>query len=339
MMFAGLLFTAVWLPGIAALSPTVRTSVDPKHDPNIVITVGKGSFTFTPNTVTANLGDEIVFEFWSDGHSVARSAFGFPCMPYEYIMPESTGFWSGDIPNVTTSSRPRFTITVNDTEPIFFYWCFGDQLLQKEQNDWVSQNGTWTLDKQDSFINPSILELQPGDPLPSELNGTKSIPPDDQNPHEIPTLSIGEIAGIAISSIAIVLLMGTLAYTCKRQGLLEKNWQQNTRANPNNLPLIDEPRPQGRDDDVPKSPPPQNQNHPNLMTAQPTNSGHWSLNSTVTSPCRSSFPMCRPGVVSDVASEVSLGHDPEQNRLEVPGSPVLPVELPADESFHIPKSS
>ncbi len=41
MMFAGLLFTAVWLPGIAALSPTVRTSVDPKHDPNIVITVGK----------------------------------------------------------------------------------------------------------------------------------------------------------------------------------------------------------------------------------------------------------------------------------------------------------
>lgn len=44
-------------------------------------------------------------------------------MPYEYIMPESTGFWSGDIPNVTTSSRPRFTITVNDTEPIFFYWC------------------------------------------------------------------------------------------------------------------------------------------------------------------------------------------------------------------------
>ncbi|KAI1428170.1 hypothetical protein F5Y12DRAFT_733967 [Xylaria sp. FL1777] len=341
MLFSRLCFTATWLSGIVASSPTAGTSEDPpglsKNNSKIVVAVGKGSFTFVPDTITADPGDEIAFEFWSDGHSVARSAFGFPCMPYEYIVPEHAGFWSGDILNVTTNSRPTFTITVNDTEPVFFYCSPANSCKGNRMIGVINPNSTWTLDKQNSFINPSILELQPGDPLPSESNGTESLPPDSKSPYEIPVLSIGEIAGIVISSIAVILLVGTLAYTCRHQGRLEKNWQRNTQSNPKNLSITIEPSPQEGYDNTLLSPP--LQNHVNSMPAQPTNSSHWSFNSSMTSPCQSSFQLCRPGFESTMPSETSLGHHLEQPRIEAPGSPVLPVELPAGNELHTPKSS
>ncbi|TGJ88566.1 hypothetical protein E0Z10_g240 [Xylaria hypoxylon] len=317
-----------------------------------------GSFTFTPDTITAVPGDEIIFQFWSYGHSVARSEFGFPCMPYEYITPDETGFWSGNMLDVT-GSRPTFTVTVNDTKPIFFYCSLSGSCKENKMIGVINPNNTWTLAKQESFINPRVLELRPGDPLPSESNKAEPTQADGEHAHETPSTTIGDIVGIAIGSIAVLLLAGVLAYICRRQNRIQREREQNTTTDKNTLPLINESSPERSDDGIPKSPPPQN--YPTLVLAQPTNSGQWSLTSPMTSPCQSSFQLNPPNILSTVPSEASLAYYPyvlavsfleirdiradkfrlssrEQTRLEVPGSPV-PVELPAGDVLHVPKHS
>jgi hypothetical protein len=63
------------------------------------------------------------FQFYPLNHSVARASFGVtPCIPYEYSS-NKTGFFSGFQPvNLTLESQlPTWSVTVNDTEPIFYY--------------------------------------------------------------------------------------------------------------------------------------------------------------------------------------------------------------------------
>lgn len=84
------------------------------------VTAGVGGPTdlsWTPNTVTANAGTFVEFEFMGLNHSVAGSTFAAPCMP-----PSSGSFFAGF--NFNTSSGPSnnsFVLAVNGPDPIFFY--------------------------------------------------------------------------------------------------------------------------------------------------------------------------------------------------------------------------
>jgi len=53
---------------------------------------------------------------------VANNFVCLKCMPYEYNVPDGVGFWSGGLSDVSSGSHPTYSITVNDTSPIFFYW-------------------------------------------------------------------------------------------------------------------------------------------------------------------------------------------------------------------------
>ncbi|TVY84923.1 putative GPI-anchored cupredoxin [Lachnellula suecica] len=95
----------------AAPSPSIPSNVH-------IISVGKDGLSFSPNTTTAAVGEAIQFEFYPPAHSVAQSAFASPCTP----LGNGTGFFSGGI--MTTGDAENinvFTITVNDTNPIWFY--------------------------------------------------------------------------------------------------------------------------------------------------------------------------------------------------------------------------
>ncbi|KAI3322183.1 hypothetical protein HD806DRAFT_536648 [Xylariaceae sp. AK1471] len=300
-------------------STTIKTLPTPSSSPNStskIITVGKGAFTFVPDSVTAKPGDEIIFEFWSDGHSVARAQFGFPCMPYEDVTPNVTGFWSGDIFHVSTGSHPKYTITVNETEPIFLY-CSAP-----------------------NSFNPDILELKPGDPIPSESSGLEPITasttttgstagpiqPDNEHNHETSPLPTGGIAGVAIGSAVVLLLAGSLVYVCGRQGGFEKGYRRHTAAdNP-------EPKAQNSHGNSPRSQP--------LGPPYSSPAGQWSPYSPVASPRRSQFQPYRPGVSisSPVPSISSQGLLSEQVKYEVPGSQA-PAELAADGSPHVSRIS
>jgi plastocyanin len=80
-----------------------------------------GALTFTPEAVGADPGDQVVYHFNPKNHTVTQSSFAGPCTP------KDDGFKSGFRPvgaDVAVADRPTFTVTVNDTQPI---WVFCGQ--------------------------------------------------------------------------------------------------------------------------------------------------------------------------------------------------------------------
>ncbi|KAI1280038.1 hypothetical protein F5Y07DRAFT_387258 [Xylaria sp. FL0933] len=85
---------------------------------NIEVTVGKDSkLEFNPASIKAEVGDTITYKFFSKNHAVAQSTFADPCHLQE------NGIFSGFTPNTSPDvvAPTDFTITVNDTKPLWFY--------------------------------------------------------------------------------------------------------------------------------------------------------------------------------------------------------------------------
>jgi plastocyanin len=59
------------------------------------VKVGAGGYAFEPQQLNASVGDTVVFDFYPSGHSVAQSAFGSACIPYEQSGKGRVDFWSG----------------------------------------------------------------------------------------------------------------------------------------------------------------------------------------------------------------------------------------------------
>jgi len=83
-----------------------------------VITVGAGgNLTFTPDSINATVGDTVVFQFVAKNHTATQSSFATPCTNLN-----STSFDTGfqDVGN-TTNFLNSTVLTVNDTNPVWFY--------------------------------------------------------------------------------------------------------------------------------------------------------------------------------------------------------------------------
>ncbi|KAK5653265.1 hypothetical protein OQA88_9164 [Cercophora sp. LCS_1] len=86
----------------------------------ITIAVGKDNFSFSPNSVTASQGDIIQYQFFAPNHSVIMGDFATPCSPAK-----TGGFNSGFFATAESGMNSNaFEVTVNTTEPIFFYCGF-----------------------------------------------------------------------------------------------------------------------------------------------------------------------------------------------------------------------
>jgi len=85
-----------------------------------VVTVGQNGLTFSPDSLTASVGSFVEFHFFPPTHSVAQSSFSTPCAPPS----NGTGFWSGLIQSSGGQNSNVFRITINDTNPIWFYCAF-----------------------------------------------------------------------------------------------------------------------------------------------------------------------------------------------------------------------
>lgn len=96
---------------VSAAASTTASSSGPVH----TVQVGNGGLKFTPNSFTAAVGETVEFHFYPQKHSVARGDFATPCTP------NNATFYSGAFPLTSGSSSQVFTITVNDTKPIWFY--------------------------------------------------------------------------------------------------------------------------------------------------------------------------------------------------------------------------
>jgi len=105
----------------SAAAPATSTAATPDGVQVVHVSNLKGDLTFTPDSFNASVGSKVEFLFYPQTHSVAQASFAEPCVP----LANNTGFFSGGI---TTSSgantEKTFTITVNDTKPIWFYCGF-----------------------------------------------------------------------------------------------------------------------------------------------------------------------------------------------------------------------
>lgn len=81
------------------------------------IQVGEnGGLTFTPEAISANPGDQVVFHFVAKNHTATQSSFANPCGPV------AGGFDSGFNPVAADSTDfPTFTYNVTGTTPVWVY--------------------------------------------------------------------------------------------------------------------------------------------------------------------------------------------------------------------------
>ncbi|THW19875.1 hypothetical protein D6D02_08857 [Aureobasidium pullulans] len=84
------------------------------------IDVGEDGLVFSPNSATAAVGDTVTFHFYPRAHGVARSSYPSPCAAMD------NGFNSGFVKVASGESNTTFTITVNNTDPIWYYCPQGD---------------------------------------------------------------------------------------------------------------------------------------------------------------------------------------------------------------------
>jgi plastocyanin len=97
-----------------ALSPLVSAAI-------VDIQVGAAALTYSPEAIFAQPGDQVVFHFHAKNHTVTQSSFASPCGA------KAGGISSGFMPVAAnqTDNLPTFTVTVNDTNPIWIYCSQG----------------------------------------------------------------------------------------------------------------------------------------------------------------------------------------------------------------------
>jgi plastocyanin len=94
------------------LLPSVFAAV---HD--VQVGGAGGKLEFSPEAISAQPGDQVVFHFNPKNHTVTQSSFANPCGL------KDGGFDSGfqPVPANQTDNFPTYTISVNDTQPV---WVF-----------------------------------------------------------------------------------------------------------------------------------------------------------------------------------------------------------------------
>ncbi|KZV92847.1 Cupredoxin [Exidia glandulosa HHB12029] len=130
---------------VAPATPTASTGTGgttTTTGSQIVIEVGNGGLTFTPDRATAKKGDTIIFHFAAGNHTVTQSTFAAPCTPM------SGGADSGFMP-VAQLANPNFTFVVpDDTKPL---WMFCKQGKHCQSGMVFSLNAPATGNTADAF--------------------------------------------------------------------------------------------------------------------------------------------------------------------------------------------
>jgi plastocyanin len=101
-----------------------------------VTVAANNKFQFTPNTITAQPGDMVAFNFVSQNHSVASSNANTPCQPqrnaiYSDFQPIAAPGGAGNGGNgrnrgknnrrQAATNTPTFMVPITDTQPMYIY--------------------------------------------------------------------------------------------------------------------------------------------------------------------------------------------------------------------------
>jgi hypothetical protein len=154
-------------------------------------------------------------------------------VPYEYTSEGrgKQGFFSGvKLFDDPTNPIP-WNLTINSTEPIFYYCTAPGSCIDHQMVGVINPNDTWTLAKQVEAARTADFMVAPGDKIPSEASSTLSMPSSmatatqapesshDDHPHK---LSGGAIAGIVVGAVAFLVICAALFFYVGRTKSLKE---------------------------------------------------------------------------------------------------------------------
>lgn len=222
-----------------ALTHSVEAQAVPKVH---LVKAGAGGFKFTPQQLlNVPVGDIVSFEFYPPDHSVAQAEYGSACVPYEKSHSDKVGFWSqtqivnsnadvciylkvrplASISVLTNVQITRYNITINSTEPIFFYCAAKGSCKDELMVGAINPNATQTLQGQIDSAKAATFEVEPGKSMPKEggASPSESASPNSQSGHKISTTVI---IGIAVGIVLFLVLCGALFFFVGRSRSLKE---------------------------------------------------------------------------------------------------------------------
>ncbi|KAL5417030.1 hypothetical protein PMIN04_007904 [Paraphaeosphaeria minitans] len=205
---------------------TTSSSYSTSSEPKIhLVKVGAGGFQFEPAELTnVSVGDIVTYEFYPLDHSVARAEYGSACVPYEYTGKDRTGFWSQTQWVETASDITHWNLTVNSTEPIFYYCAAPDSCKGKRMVGAINPNSTQRLDAQIRAAEKADFQVAPGEAVPKEASSTLLAPSTTSSPqvsasanHYHAGLSVAAIVGIVFGGIAFIAFCAAVLFYVARK--------------------------------------------------------------------------------------------------------------------------
>ncbi|EUC48972.1 hypothetical protein COCMIDRAFT_33641 [Bipolaris oryzae ATCC 44560] len=205
----------------------------PSREPTVhLIKAGAGGFKFTPQEISnVSVGDIVSWEFYPPDHSVARAEFGSACVPYEETGKDKVGFWSGTQWVNDTSQITYFNITINSTEPIFYYCAAPNSCIGEHMVGVINPNSTQTLASQVQAAAAADFQIAPGEPIPAEATSSATPPPASNGNNGSHKLSTGAIAGIAVGGVAFLALCAALFFFIGRSNSQKNIIKQHEATN------------------------------------------------------------------------------------------------------------
>ncbi|EEH41325.1 hypothetical protein PAAG_03611 [Paracoccidioides lutzii Pb01] len=197
---------------------TTRSSSSSTKTPAThTVSVGPKSslHAYVPNSVQADVGDVILFEFYPTNHSVVRADFDAPCMPASKDV-----FYSGHFQLGGFERPATWRWTVNTTEPTFFYCTAIGSCMKNGMVGAINPNSTMSIEDHQKKALAAKFQLEPWETAPAEgrEGGTS---PTLAPPHTHP-LSGGAIAGIAIGSVVGIAILASLFFLLGRNAIYRK---------------------------------------------------------------------------------------------------------------------
>jgi plastocyanin len=171
-------FSAGTLAALVAV-PVAVTSAQ-----NVIkVTVGEGGkLAYNPSNITAQVGDQIAFEFQSKNHTVTQSTFADPCIPATFngSAGADSGFMFIDPNGDFSNGHPTWTITVNTDQPLWFHCAQNTPANHCKAGMVFSVNASPDktfqayLDKAKAFDVSTLPQAQA--PPPSDNSGSQPAP-------------------------------------------------------------------------------------------------------------------------------------------------------------------
>ncbi|KAK8195212.1 uncharacterized protein BKA78DRAFT_351114 [Phyllosticta capitalensis] len=182
----------------------------------------------------------VVFDFYPTNHSVIRGEYANntqacgaagcnPCVPWELYHEGEPykGFFSSNEEIPSYNNRKTWNLTVNDTEPIFFYCDALTSCHPEGMVGVINPASNQSLNYQHEKAVTAEYQLAPGQSWPAEgakSSSTSSTSSSSSSHHS--HLSGGSIAGIVVGVIAFVGVACALVFYVARTRTYDKVFRQ-----------------------------------------------------------------------------------------------------------------